>query len=517
MRHKQPQQETGNAVRMIGSSDSVEADTPDSPAFDTKRTLDRLIAIGLFLRMVFAIYADNIHHPDELFQYLEQAHRLVFGYGMITWEYRFGIRSWLLPFMVSIPLYACKLLHADTPAIYVPVVKFTFCLLSASLIASCYTIAKNLVSEKAGLLAALFATFWYELIYFSFRPLTDVVATYFLMISIAAAVSKPGRITPYVLGATAAMACALRPQYIPAAMCAFLPAILSRAWPQLVKAGAAFMVVALAAGFIDYLTWGSWFASYYNNFLFNQLHGISKFFGVSGPSMYISALLATSCGILVAAFAFSLLWARRLWLLICTATVVIGVHSLIPHKEYRFIFLAIPILLSLLACCVTLAAEAMPRLRLVWAVVAVLLVVSWAGIENRLPKEVKVYSHVPLYAKDEVIILYQALSRMEHVDVVREVGKPWWATAGYYYLHHNAPIIFMGYAPSLFDPYVTNEVVQNPSPCPSGFVNTLFVGNQHLCTRVGEPPRKPDNLPFSTSIPQKGIDGVYTPNVKPFM
>src|SRR5690349_20737819 len=48
---------------------------------------------ALVLRLMLAWRSDKISYPDVLFQYLEQAHRLVYGYGIIPWEYRFGTRN----------------------------------------------------------------------------------------------------------------------------------------------------------------------------------------------------------------------------------------------------------------------------------------------------------------------------------------------------------------------------------------------------------------------------------------
>src|SRR5271157_4049627 len=56
-----------------------------------------LLAIALGLRVGLAIHFPNVFHPDEIFQTLEPAHRLVYGYGVTTWEWREGIRSWVLP------------------------------------------------------------------------------------------------------------------------------------------------------------------------------------------------------------------------------------------------------------------------------------------------------------------------------------------------------------------------------------------------------------------------------------
>src|SRR3569623_3311275 len=35
--------------------------------------------------------------PDEIIQSLEQAHRVVFGRGVLPWEFRDATRSWLFP------------------------------------------------------------------------------------------------------------------------------------------------------------------------------------------------------------------------------------------------------------------------------------------------------------------------------------------------------------------------------------------------------------------------------------
>ena len=79
-----------------------------------------LAIAGLLARLSAAFYSNQINvFPDEIFQYLEQAHRLVFGYGYVPWEYRFGIRSWILPALISPILYLCKYLRIDTPIVYI--------------------------------------------------------------------------------------------------------------------------------------------------------------------------------------------------------------------------------------------------------------------------------------------------------------------------------------------------------------------------------------------------------------
>ena len=48
-----------------------------------------LIAFGLRLAPVFAF--PSIDYPDEIFQTIEQAHRLAFGYGVVPWEFELWV------------------------------------------------------------------------------------------------------------------------------------------------------------------------------------------------------------------------------------------------------------------------------------------------------------------------------------------------------------------------------------------------------------------------------------------
>src|SRR5689334_338901 len=99
------------------------------PAPGLKRTpvcLHVIAAGALALRLVTVRWSEHIAHPDEVFQYLEQAHRLVYGYGFVPWEYRFGARNWLLPGTLAGLLEALRFAGLDRPTAYVPAVKSLF-------------------------------------------------------------------------------------------------------------------------------------------------------------------------------------------------------------------------------------------------------------------------------------------------------------------------------------------------------------------------------------------------------
>src|SRR5215469_13787749 len=60
-----------------------------------------LLAAALVLRLAAIIVFPSLHHPDENFQLFEQAHRIAFGYGIVPWEFREGIRSPVLPYVLA--------------------------------------------------------------------------------------------------------------------------------------------------------------------------------------------------------------------------------------------------------------------------------------------------------------------------------------------------------------------------------------------------------------------------------
>src|ERR1051326_8228100 len=60
-----------------------------------------LLVTGLALRGYAAVHTQALAHPDEHQQYLEQAHRLAFGYGKTFWEQERSMRHELYPGMLA--------------------------------------------------------------------------------------------------------------------------------------------------------------------------------------------------------------------------------------------------------------------------------------------------------------------------------------------------------------------------------------------------------------------------------
>lgn len=70
-----------------------------TPSDDTQTLLlDKRIILALICIRVFnALTITTFFQPDEYYQSLEPAWKLVYGYGETTWEWRQGIRGFLYP------------------------------------------------------------------------------------------------------------------------------------------------------------------------------------------------------------------------------------------------------------------------------------------------------------------------------------------------------------------------------------------------------------------------------------
>ena len=72
----------------------------------TKVACGNMFLLSICIRLAIALFTRGFFQPDEYFQALEPAHRFVFGYGHLTWEWVSPrpIRSVLYP-AINIPAY----------------------------------------------------------------------------------------------------------------------------------------------------------------------------------------------------------------------------------------------------------------------------------------------------------------------------------------------------------------------------------------------------------------------------
>lgn len=74
--------------------------------------------IFLCIRLLSVFLVQTCFVPDEYWQSLEVAHKFVFGYGHLTWEWTQGIRSYFHPLIITVFYKIVQILSLD----YAPVV-----------------------------------------------------------------------------------------------------------------------------------------------------------------------------------------------------------------------------------------------------------------------------------------------------------------------------------------------------------------------------------------------------------
>src|SRR5262249_23156368 len=144
-----------------------------------------LLAGALLLRVIAVIVFPSLHHPDENFQLFEQAHRIAFGYGIVPWEFREGIRSPVLPYVLAGLFWAGEKAFGG-PQGYLLFARFVLAAGSLAGVATVYRMGAR-TSAIHGLIAGVVAASWFELVYFAARPLTEAIATTVLLVGLSLA------------------------------------------------------------------------------------------------------------------------------------------------------------------------------------------------------------------------------------------------------------------------------------------------------------------------------------------
>ena len=415
--------------------------------------LPLVLALAFAARAAVALSGDFVLHPDEIMQYLEPAHRLAFGSGVTYWEYFYGARSWLVPGTVAGVLLLFDAVGLGQPYWYVGGVKLLFCAISLAIPAGMYLFGRRHFGETAGRAALLAGAFWYELVGFAHKPMTEFVATAPLVALLALLVrpSLDNARTVWTAALLAVLAAAIRLQYAPLALVLLGIAFLRTGKRiQLALAAAGF---AAAFGLFDAISWdGGLFHSYVTNIRFNLISDLMRT-GESPAYQFLLWVILASLGLSVLCLVAALRRLRRYGFLLGLIALVLLLHSLQAHKEYRFIFAVIPLWLLIGAdLAARLAARGERRRRFAGLATAGFVAVSLAGILNALPYQDRVYRAWSretgavgfVRNQDPIFSAYRYLARAQGVTGVWQADRPYFNLPGYYYLHREIPFYDKG-------------------------------------------------------------------------
>lgn len=410
-----------------------------------------MLLAAFALRVAGFVTQPHVIFLDETFQYFEQAHRLVYGSGLLPWEFHDGIRSWLLPGALA-GLMRLAGWVSDSPLAYLDLARGLAALLSLSVVWVGFRLGERGFGLWGAMLTGLFCALWFDPVWFAPAVMTEVLAVHVWLVGYWLA-ERGGRRRLVLSGACHGLAVCLRYQYVPALLAAALwqnrrdP----RRWGWLVAGG--LPVVLAAAGLLDWLTLGAPFQSMWLNFQLNAMRGVAGAIGSDPPLLYV-AYLSTALWPAWLLLPLLLVGVIRAPALGLAALVTVVLHSLAAHKEPRFIYLAIAVAPILIGLGAAHLLQFTVRPRLIWPATAGVLaggaaLSAWASFAGPL---------APRWQFERATV--QAFLAAHDQPGLCGLGVrelPVFETGGYSYLHRDVPLYLETFEPVLHIP---------PSPVP---------------------------------------------------
>jgi GPI mannosyltransferase 3 len=240
-------------------------------------------------------------------------------------------------------------LAGDGPDYYIPVIAIAFAVLAATPVICCFLWGRRLFGVSGGWIAGAAVAVAPELVYFGARTLSEIVAGHLLVAALYTL--EPGyqvnsRRRLLAGGGLLGLVFLLRIQLAPALLVVALwtnwRIIYQRVSPLLAGAAA---VLALA-GVLDTVTLGAPLVSVWRYVVYNVYYGASSTFGVEAWDFYLLGELGVWGSAAATLLPLAALGARRMPLLLAAAVIILATHSLFAHKEYRFIYPAVVLVMT---------------------------------------------------------------------------------------------------------------------------------------------------------------------------
>ncbi len=315
----------------------------------SKHSLFFCLALALAVRLPAALFDNNFLAPDEIVQYIGQAHRLVYQHGPVPWEYQVGLRSWLIPGFLALPMWVAKSV-GFSPHAGLVLIRVLMSFLSLSIVWCAFQWGRIYHGIRGAWIAGGLAAFWPDLWIMAPHPLEEALAAYSLVpAAFFTTRARQSGASRHILAAgfLLGLTFVLREQLAPAIAIIgiYLCGRNVKSW--LLGVGIACLPVLLVGG-LDWLTWGQPFRSFWLNVYLNVVLGVSSnAFGTSPVTFYLLHFLAYWLWSAAAIVLFAWRGARALPMAAFAAIAIIAEHNLIPHKEFRFIFPAIALIVPL--------------------------------------------------------------------------------------------------------------------------------------------------------------------------
>jgi phosphatidylinositol glycan class B len=407
-----------------------------------------VIVAASTLRVWLAVTDHSIYWPDEIYQSLEQAHRVAFGNGIVPWEFRDGARSWILPGTIAGLWKLASALGVSSSLALVGLARMLMVLASATSMWLSARVAERLSGVRAGIVAAVLLAVLPASVVFGYRTLSETVSAPLVVLGLYFLLERTPRAAS-LSGFCITLATLVRFQNGLFALGFVLWLLLEQRRKDAYSFVRAALGCAIAGGILDWVTWGRPFNSVLAYMEFNLLDGGASIFGVEPFWYYIESLWGSTGPSLIAFAAVGLLGATRQPVLGTIAFAYLLVHSLIPHKELRFIVPLFP----LCAVLIGLGADRVyghsrSRHTLWWLSLTASACAVTFGLTQLTYGRMGQYLDTPRAARriwntdEDANLLLANAGQQPELCGIAALGLRAAFTGGYTYLHRSVPLVY---------------------------------------------------------------------------
>uniref|UniRef100_A0A0D9YL87 Mannosyltransferase n=1 Tax=Oryza glumipatula TaxID=40148 RepID=A0A0D9YL87_9ORYZ len=337
---------------------STEKERPDPPSvLGSER---RVLALALAFRAANALLVRTYFNPDEHWQCLEVAHRIVFGYGHLTWEWKRGLRSYLHPLVFAALYKILALLHLDTPWFMVMAPRLLQAVFASFGDLYLYKLSKLIFNNHVAQWALVN---WFMLFCItrtlsnSMETVLTITGLYYWFVAIesskgtlvvprqkpASKQSPPSRKMALLI---AALACAIRPTsaitWLYVGLLDFIQTKSKSRFLFLEVIPLGVFVLAVTT-FLDCWMYGSRVIVPLNFLKFNLFSSGGDYYGTHVFHWYFSQGFPSMIWTFLP-FSISGIMKSREWRLAGLIVWVLAVYSILGHKEFRFVLPVLPLM-----------------------------------------------------------------------------------------------------------------------------------------------------------------------------
>ncbi|XP_071510502.1 GPI mannosyltransferase 3-like [Diadema antillarum] len=370
----------GIQVETLGPIDHERAKDSSRRAKQKGWSDPKIVTFLVLFRWLNVALVQTSFVPDEYWQSLEVAHKMVFGYGYLTWEWQSGLRGYTYPALFAAQYKVLAMLNLDYPLVLIFAPRILQATFSAIGDFCLYKVSCHLHGHSVGKWTLILNLASWYVFYSATRTLTNTmeacltsVGLYFFPWPKEWLYDKKIGQTrnSWLFVAVVALACLVRPtaviQWLP--LCLW-HVNLGRQWNEifpsrgfslfhqkiffiaLLEILRVIVVFYLPVGvgailislLVDRMFYGHWVCVQKNFIDFNFINDFGAFYGTHSWHWYFTQGFPVVMGTHIPCFLMGAKMAfRRHSILLFTIVWTICIYSFASHKEFRFIYPVVPI------------------------------------------------------------------------------------------------------------------------------------------------------------------------------